>query len=274
MKVFRDKTAVITGAGSGIGEAIAMRCATEGMNVVLADVNQERLSEVEASLRDIGAKTLTVRTDVSCSQEVDHLAQAAFQEFGAVHLLCNNAGVLHVAPLLEHTAADWEWSVGVNLFGVINGVRIFGPLMAAQPEESHIVNTASLASFTTGPGLAAYKVTKHAVLALSEVLFHELAGQNVGVTVLCPGWVDTNITDMDASRPFGLLNPDGPLPASANREQARKSAKAGASASSIALELLEGVRRGDFYVITESSFHQKLEMRSSDVLARRNPTTP
>jgi len=273
MKEFKDKIAVVTGAGSGIGTAIAKRCAEEGMHVVLADVNGKGLQDVEAAIRQAGVRTLSVLTDVSKAEEVEHLARAAYAEFGAVHLLCNNAGVLHVAPLLEHTVADWQWVIGVNLFGVIHGVRAFGPRMAEQPDESHIVNTASLAAFTTGPGLAAYKVTKHAVLALSEVLYHEMAGKQVGVSVLCPGWVNTGIMDAELCRPEKLKNPSDHVPTDSehNRQRGRKSAQAGASPEAVAGVLFDAVRRGDFYVVPDASFQGKFEARVKDILERRNP---
>lgn len=273
MRDFLGRTAVVTGAGSGIGAAIARRCAHEGMNIVLADVSERRLAEQRALLSETGVRVLTVQTDVSSASDVDQLANTAFEEFGEVHLLCNNAGVLHVAPLLEHTAADWDWVLGVNLLGVINGIRSFGSLMADQPGESHIVNTASLAAFTTGPGLAAYKVTKHAVLALSEVLYYEMSGTRVGVSVLCPGWVDTGIMDAEELRRSDLKNPDDVQPTNAefNRERGRKSAKAGASPLEIADALFEAIGRGDFYVIPDASFEAPYELRVQGVLARRNP---
>ncbi len=275
MKEFEGKIAVVTGAGSGIGAAIARRCAMEGMSVVLSDVDGEALFRVEETIRDAGGRgsTLSVVTDVSRSEEVERLAHAAYARFGAVHLLCNNAGVMHVAPLLEHTATDWEWVLGVNLFGVINGIRIFSPLMLAQSGDSHIVNVASTAAFTAGPGLAAYKVSKHAVLALSEVLYHEMAGQRVGVSVLCPGWVDTGIMDAERNRPAKLRNPDGapPTDSDRNRQRGRESARAGMSPAVVAERLFDAIRAGHFYVTPDSSFHEKLRTRVNDVLETRNP---
>src|SRR5262249_18260593 len=195
MKEFKDKVAVITGAASGIGRAMADRCVQEGMKAVLADVELDRLTKTEASMKASGATVLAVRTDVSQARDVEALAQKTLEVFGAVHLLCNNAGVGTEAAIWESTLAEWEWVLGVNLWGVIHGVRVFVPLMLAQDTECHIVNTASMAGLISGPGLGAYKVAKHAVVTLSETLYHELAehGANVKVSVLCPGIVNTRI---------------------------------------------------------------------------------
>ena len=175
MKEFKGKVAVITGAASGIGRALADRCVQEGMKAVLADVEVEALAKTEASLKASGATVLAVQTDVSQARDVAALAQKTLEVFGAVHLLCNNAGVGTEAAIWESTLEVWEWVMGVNLWGVIHGVHAFVPLMLAQDTECHIVNTASMAGLISGPGLGTYKVTKHAVVSLSETLHHELA---------------------------------------------------------------------------------------------------
>ena len=190
MREFKDKVAVITGAASGIGRAMADRCVQEGMKVVLADVEVEPLAKAEASMKASGATVLAVRTDVSQAADVEALAQKTLEAFGAVHLLCNNAGVgTGAATIWESTIADWEWIIGVNLWGVIHGVRVFVPIMLEQDTECHIVNTASIAGLISGPELGAYKVTKHAVVTLSETLYHELAerGKSQGLGALSGG---------------------------------------------------------------------------------------
>jgi NAD(P)-dependent dehydrogenase (short-subunit alcohol dehydrogenase family) len=203
MKEFKDKVAVITGAASGIGRALAERCAHEGMKVVLADVDVDALATTVAALKATGAPVLAVVTDVSKAQDVDALAQRTLAAFGAVHLLCNNAGVWAGISAWDSSLADWEWVLGVNLWGVIHGIHTFVPLMLAQGTPGHIVNTASMAGLLTGRGPAVYRVSKHAVVALSEMLYHQLAhrGANVKVSVLCPGGVDTQIIDAARNRP-------------------------------------------------------------------------
>jgi NAD(P)-dependent dehydrogenase (short-subunit alcohol dehydrogenase family) len=197
MKDFSGRIAVVTGAASGIGRALAERCAREGMRVVLADVEPGPLAEVEAGLRAGGGTALAVRTDVSQAKDVEALAQKTLDAFGATHLLFNNAGVATSGTVWESSLADWEWVIGVNLWGVIHGVRAFAPIMLAQDAEGHIVNTASLSGLISFPRGGAYAATKHGVVTLSEALHHELAerGERVKVSVLCPGLVQTRIVD-------------------------------------------------------------------------------
>jgi NAD(P)-dependent dehydrogenase (short-subunit alcohol dehydrogenase family) len=175
MQEFKDKVAVITGAASGIGRALAERCVHTGMKAVLADVDMGALTITEAALKATGASVLAVATDVSKAQDVDALAQRTLAAFGAVHLLCNNAGVWGGISAWDSSLTDWEWVLGVNLWGIIHGIHTFVPLMLAQETEGHIVNTASMAGLLTGRGPAAYRVSKHAVVALSEMLYHQLA---------------------------------------------------------------------------------------------------
>ena len=219
MKEFKGKVAVVTGAASGIGRALADRSVQEGMKVVLADVEVEALAKTEAGLKSSGATVLAVPTDVSQARDVAALAQKTLEVFGAVHLLCNNAGVGTEAAIWESTLEEWEWVMGVNLWGVIHGVRAFVPHMLAQDTECHIVNTASMAGLISGPGLGAYKVTKHAVVSLSETLYHELAerGARVGVSVLCPGIVNTRIMESARNRPGRPLTTKAPDRASEAR---------------------------------------------------------
>ena len=172
MQVFHDRVAVITGAASGIGRGLARRCAQEGMQVVLADIEQAALAETEAELRALGASAIGVVTDVSNAGEVEALARKSLDAFGAIHLLFNNAGVGVVRSVWESTLTDWEWVLGVNLWGVIHGVRVCVPIMLQQDTECHIVNTASIAGLVVGPGSSStYTVSKHGVVALSETLY-------------------------------------------------------------------------------------------------------
>src|SRR3989454_8974881 len=204
MKEFRDRVAVVTGAASGIGRGLAERFAAEGMKVVLADVEQSALDQADAEMRERGATVLPVRTDVSKPQQMEQLAQQTLEAFGAVHIVCNNAGVGGPGgPVWERTLADWQWVLGVNLWGVIHGIRTFVPIMLRQETEGHIVNTASVAGLVSLPMLTIYDVTKHGVVTLSESLYQELAmsGSRLRVSVLCPGFVSTNIMDADRNRP-------------------------------------------------------------------------
>ena len=206
MREFRDKVAVITGAASGVGRAVAERCVQEGMRVVLADVEEDALARAEATMSDTGATVLAVPTDVSAASDVEALARKTLEAFGAVHLVHNNAGVGVGGRIWENTVADWEWVMGVNMWGVIHGIRVFVPLMLEQDTEGHVVNTASVAGLVSGPGLGIYKVTKHGVVTLSETLHHELVqiGAKIGVSVLSPGFIRTQIMDSDRNRPASL----------------------------------------------------------------------
>jgi NAD(P)-dependent dehydrogenase (short-subunit alcohol dehydrogenase family) len=277
MKDFKDKVAVITGAASGIGRALAERCVQEGMKAVLADVEAEPLAKAEASLKASGATVLAVQTYVSQVRDVEALAQKTMEAFGAVHLLCNNAGVGTEAAVWESTLAEWEWVLGVNLWGVIHGVRVFVPLMLAQDAECHIVNTASMAGLIAGPGLGAYKVTKHGVVTLSETLHHELAerGAKVKVSVLCPGIVNTRIMESARNRP-GDLSPTGPRgPASEERWEAlSRLVPAGMPAAQVADAVFEALRKDRFYILTHPEGKEAVRTRMEDILQERNPTPP
>ncbi len=270
MKTLRGKTAVITGAGSGIGAATAIACAKEGMNVVLADVQEVSLLNVEARIRNIGIECLSVVTDVSDSEQLEKLAERTFSAFKSADLLFNNAGVLHVASLLEHSEKDWQWVLGVNLFGVINGVRIFAPLMREQKTEAHIVNTASIGGFTSGPGLAAYKISKHALVAFSEILEAELAETSIGVSVLCPGWTNTGIMHSESARPEKFrdsrIETRNFEEASKNIHRGMESAAKGENSEFIAKCVIDAVLNNKFYIIPDTSFHDKFKDRVSRIM--------
>jgi NAD(P)-dependent dehydrogenase (short-subunit alcohol dehydrogenase family) len=253
MKEFQDKVAVITGAASGIGRGLADRCAQEGMKVVLADVEVEALTNTAADMQAAGATVLAVPTDVSKASDVEALAHKTLATFGAVHLLCNNAGVGAGTSIWESTLADWEWVLGVNLWGVIHGVRVFVPIMLAQETEGHIVNTASIAGLISGPGLGIYKVSKHAVVTLSETLYHELAlqGAKVNVSVLCPGFVNTRILDSARNRPVTLSAAAqlGPRQI-ALQEAMRQALQAGMSPDQVADHVFNAIKEDKFYIFT------------------------
>jgi len=216
VKDFRDKVAVVTGAASGIGRALAERCAREGMKVVLADIGASALAEAARELGIGETDVLAVKTDVSRANEVEALAHKTLDRFGAVHLLFNNAGVIKGGLLWEHSLADWEWIINVNLWGVIHGVRTFVPLMLAQDVACHIVNTASIAGLIAPSNQGIYNVTKHGVVAITETLYRELAERDakLKVSVLCPSHVRTRIYDAERNRPpvYSDGNAAGPMP--------------------------------------------------------------
>ena len=205
MKHLEGKVAAVTGAASGLGKAMALAFAAEGMNVALADVDEAGIKAVEEEVRSRKAKPFSMRVDVSKAAEVEAFAERTVAKLGAVHLVCNNAGVALTGAVWENTALDWEWILGVNLRGVVNGVRAFVPRLLAQ-DEGHVVNTASVAGLISPPGMGAYCVSKHAVVTLSEALHHDLRerGSGVGVSVLCPAYVPTGIVDSERNRPKDL----------------------------------------------------------------------
>src|SRR5688500_19389117 len=200
MNPLSGKVAAVTGAASGLGKAMALAFASEGMHVALADVDAENLFSVKDAIK--GVKSFAMRVDVSKPAEVEAFAERTVAELGGVHLVCNNAGVALSGAVWENTELDWEWILGVNLRGVVNGVRAFTPHLLAQ-DEGHIVNTASVAGLISPPGMGAYCVSKHAVVTLSEALHHDLRerGARVGVSVLCPAYVPTAIAESERNRP-------------------------------------------------------------------------
>src|SRR2546430_8158300 len=205
MKNLDGKVAAVTGAASGLGRAMALAFAREGMPVALADIDERGLLSTAEQARALGVGTSAMRVDVSSGDEVEAFASRTVAELGTVHLVCNNAGVSPLGAAWENTLDEWRWILGVNLWGVINGVRAFAPRLVARGE-GHIVNTASVAGIICPPGSAAYNVTKHAVVALSETLHHDLRsrGSPVGVSVLCPAYVPTGIAESERNRPEGI----------------------------------------------------------------------
>jgi len=276
MKQFRDRTAVITGAASGIGLELARRAAAEGMNLVLADIEHGKLEAAAATLGLPADRVLLQKTDVSREAEVAALADAAFARFGGVHLLCNNAGVGLTRVSWELTTADWEWVLGVDLWSVIHGVQYFVPRMLKQAEGGHLVNTSSVAGLLSTPGMAAYNVAKHGVVTLSETLYGELraAGANIGVSLLCPAWVPTAIHESARNRPdrFGAAKPAAGLSA-AYEERMASAVKSGRlTAADMASEVFAAVAEDRFYVIPHRKINNAIQLRMDDIMNLRNPT--
>jgi NAD(P)-dependent dehydrogenase (short-subunit alcohol dehydrogenase family) len=277
MKQFKDKVAVVTGAASGIGRALADRCAREGMRVVLADVEAPALARAEAELREAGADVLAVLTDVSQATDVEALAQRTLDAYGAVHLLCNNAGVSAGSTAWESTVNDWRWVIGVNLWGVLHGVRVFVPIMLEQDAESHIVNTASVAGLISYAPDAPYHVTKHAIVALSEKLYYDLAwrGARVHVSVLCPGLVHTQIMDAARNRPPALRNAPSTTTLTPEVEAAleayRQAIEAGMSPSKVADCVFQAIVDRQFYILTHPEFKPMIEARMAALVDGQNP---
>ena len=278
MKIFQGKVAVITGGASGLGRAMADRFAREGMRIVLADVEPNALARAEAEMKAAGAKVIGVRTDVSKAAEVEALAQRTLAAFGGVHVLANNAGVAEGGSVWENTVADWEWVLGVNMWGVIHGVRVFTPIMLAQGSDGHIINTASVAGLISPPGMGIYCVSKHAVVTLSECLHHDLAQKTdkLKCSVLCPAYVPTGIADSGRNRPADLTQTrqksEADLALDANLKKAVQSGKL--SAADVAQKVYEAVRDERFYILTHPKIKPSIQWRMEDILQDRNPTNP
>jgi NAD(P)-dependent dehydrogenase (short-subunit alcohol dehydrogenase family) len=278
MKDFQGKVAVITGGASGLGRAMAERFAAEGMSIVLADIEPEALARAEAEMKAAGARVIGVRTDVSKAAEVEALAQQTLKAFGGVHLLANNAGVAEGGNVWDNTVADWEWVLGVNMWGVIHGVRVFTPIMLEQGSEGHIINTASVAGLISPPGMGIYCVSKHAVVTLSECLHHDLAQKTdkIKCSVLCPAYVPTGIADSGRNRPAELNQPRqktaADLALDASLKKAVQSGKL--SAADVAQKVYEAVRDERFYILTHPKIKPSIQWRMEDLLQDRNPTNP
>jgi len=274
MKDLSGKVAVVTGAASGIGNAMATRFAAEGMKVVLADIEEGPLADAEKKLTDTGATVLAVPTDVTKGDQMDALAQKTYEAFDTVHVICNNAGVAAGGPMWTLTEADWQWVLGVNLWGVIHGVRVFVPRMVEQGE-GHVVNTASMAGLTSVPMMGPYNVTKHGVVTLSETLSVELGlhGSPVKVSVLCPGWVNTRIHEADRNRPAELQRaPDeDPNMAEMGKQMIGALITSGLDPAEVARQVLEAVREERFYILTHPDMKPSIQRRMEDILEGRTP---
>ena len=276
MKNFRDRVAVVTGAASGIGLALAERFAGEGMKVVMADIEAGALATASDRLRRKGAAILATRVDVSRPEDVERLADETYDAFGAAHVVCNNAGVAVIGAVHEHTLADWQWVINVNLWGVIHGVHTFLPRMLAGGDEGHFVNTASMAGLTTAPFMSVYDVTKHGVVALSESMYKELTatGAPIGVSVVCPGLIDTNIMRSSRNRPESLAEEGKAGPMAQAFGQALSDRLAGGyPPSEVAEQVIVGIRDGRFYIVpAQPEVKGNIAIRAQDLLELRNPT--
>lgn len=275
---FDGKVAVITGAASGFGRAFAQKAAALGMKLVLADVDGDALAASVTALRDAGAEAVGVATDVSQSAQVEALARTALDTFGKVHLLFNNAGVGTGGFLWENTENDWTWVLGVNVMGVAHGVRAFAPIMLRQKEPAHIVNTASVAGLLAPPAMGVYNVSKHAVVALTETLYHDLniVGGEVGCSLLCPAFVPTGIAESHRARPEALRNTEAPTRSQAVAQvQLQRAVKSGKlSAADVAELTFDAVRERRFYILTHPAILPSVHLRHEDIELMRNPTDP
>jgi NAD(P)-dependent dehydrogenase (short-subunit alcohol dehydrogenase family) len=270
----RGKVAVVTGAASGIGFGLAQRFAEEGMKVVVADIEDPALADAERRLKGLG-EVLAVHTDVSKESEVRALAAATLDAFGRVDVLCNNAGVATLAPIWETTWNDWRWLSGVNVEGVLNGIRAFVPTMIEQ-DEGYVINTSSTGGVATA-AWGGYGVTKHAVVACSEALHHGLRGlgSNVKAAVLLPGWTRTRIMQSERNRPSELQNASPPVPSPKVVEAVEAITRAtenGAEPSEVADAVIAAMAEGRFYIFTDRETLPLVQFRMDDILAGREPT--
>jgi NAD(P)-dependent dehydrogenase (short-subunit alcohol dehydrogenase family) len=280
MDDFQGKVAVVTGAASGIGRALAEACIKQGMKVVLADVEPGALTKAEEELQALGGKTLSVQTDVSKADDVAALAEQAFATFGAVHLLFNNAGVGAGTTVWESSLDDWKWVLGVNLWGVIHGVHYFVPRMLKQGDAGYIVNTASAAGLTSHSGLGVYKTSKHAVVALSETLALDLVARNIHnikVSVLCPEWVSTRIMESERNRPADLQeNSFSSFPMNTTAQemivQIYQAVQSGIAPTRVADIVFDAIRQERFYILTHPTTKLAVQVRMTDILEEHQPT--
>ena len=278
MKEFEGKTAVITGAGGGIGLALVEHAAQLGMNVVLADVDETALNAAVARLGLPESRVLALKTDVRRAEHIKALADASYAKFGAVHVLCNNAGVALARVTWEHTQADWEWILQVNLWSVVHGISEFLPRMKAQGGPACIVNTASAAGLVSNPGMAAYNVSKHGVVTLSETLQLELqlAQSELQVCLLCPAWVPTGIGRSERNRPSDVAEtlPLEGMSAKLAQRIGKAIASGHLTAADMARETFDAIAEKRFYVIPHRNINTPVEARMREILSQSNPSLP
>ena len=279
---FKDKTAVLTGAGSGFGLECARIAAQRGMNVVLVDIQQDALDAADAEIRAAGARTLARRVDVSKPEDMDRLAEEVKAAFGAPHFIFNNAGVGAGGLIWENSVKDWEWVLGVNLWGVVNGVRSFTPMMldAARRDpayQGHIVNTASMAGLLTPPNMGIYNVSKHAVVALTESLYQDLklVTDQISASVLCPYFVATGIHNSERNRPADM--PAAELTASQRIQQAMTDKATGSgkvTAADVARKVFDAIEQDQFYVFSHPRALGNVKSRTDAIVNIQNPPDP
>ncbi|MDG2304606.1 MAG: SDR family NAD(P)-dependent oxidoreductase [Candidatus Binatia bacterium] len=271
MRELTKKVAVVTGAASGIGLALSKRFLAEGMNVVMADVEAGALEEQAGLLDESGERVLAVATDVRKPEEVAALADRTLARFGAVHVLCNNAGVAPGGKMLDTKPEDWRWVMDVNVLGVAHGVSTFGPLMV-EAGEGHIVNTASEAGLMTNDSLGMYCASKHAVVGLTESLYRELESTPVGVSVVCPNLVRTGIFHSERNRDDGA--PENPKDVAVMGFLRETLVSMGIQPSDVADKVVEAIREDRFWVFTHPGTAARAGARAADIAADRNPSNP
>lgn len=278
MEDFKGKLAVITGAASGFGREFARRGAALGMRLVLVDVEAEALETCARELRDQGAEVRCELVDVRDGAAMSALAERCYADFGAVHLLFNNAGVAIGGYLWEHSEQDWDWVLGVNTWGVIHGIRAFVPRMIASRQPAHVVNTASVAGLLSAQLMGVYNLSKHAVVTLSETLYHDLrhAGHDIGVTLLCPAFVPTGINASGRNRPDSLTSPLAPTESmrAAQASLAKAVDSGRITATEVADMTFAAIRDRRFYVVTHPRILDSVRLRMEDILSQRNPSDP
>jgi NAD(P)-dependent dehydrogenase (short-subunit alcohol dehydrogenase family) len=273
MEDLQGKVAVITGGASGIGRAVADRAGAEGMKIVLADIEEGPLKTAVDDLTGNGVEAIGVATDVADGASVRALRDRALERFGAVHLVHNNAGIGLGGPIWEVTEQDWRWILGVNLWGVVHGVATFTPLLIEQGE-GHIVNTASVAGLIAAPFLGPYNATKQAVVAISETLSKDLqaVGAPVGVSVLCPGFVQTRIAESERNRP-DWAHTDREVPGAEDvRGVVQNLVDSGIAPATVADRVLDAVRSDTFYILTHPELNAAITTRFEDIVQGRPPS--
>ena len=282
IKNFKGKTAVLTGAGSGFGLECALLGAKLGMKLVLVDVQQDALDRASAEVQATGAEVLSFKLDVSKAEEMEAMGRAVLERFGAPHLVFNNAGVGSGGLIWESSVKDWEWVLGVNVMGVVHGVRVFTPMMldAAAKDPSwkgHIVNTASMAGLLNPPNMGVYNVSKHAVVAMSETLYQDLSlvTDQIGASVLCPFFVATGIGMSHRNRPADLASGKATKSQIIQQAMTGKAVDSGkVSAADGAQLVFDAVAANQFYIYSHPKAIQSVRTRMEDVLQARNPTDP
>ena len=279
---FNGKTAVLTGAGSGFGLECARIAARRGMNVVLIDVQQDALDAANLEITALGAQTLAFKLDVASADQMEAMGNMVLTRFGAPHLIFNNAGVGSGGLIWESTLKDWEWVLGVNVMGVVHGVRIFTPMMLAAADadpawRGHIVNTASMAGLLNAPNMGVYNVSKHAVVSLSETLYQDLqlVTDQIGASVLCPFFVATGIAQSHRNRPDELKAEKPTKSQLIGQAMTGKAVDSGkVSAADVAQLVFDAVAANQFYIYSHPKAIKSVQTRMEDVLQARNPTSP